>query len=591
MKRKFLQHGRRFLSAAISGSMLLVCITAGAVSAAGTDTEKETDGLMVGVGIETITPTSDMYPTTWGSGNRGFAFIGAVEDIYVRVIAVSNDGKAASPENTSLIIGFETGKGPYPEEFIETLSSETGVLSDHVFWSTTHMHSAPEITTADWADALDMEIRTDDPANTLADLAAKNKAKWGAMVKKQMVAAAEKAINSMVPAEVSLGTTESYINVNRDTKYSNNLVQNPYDPLGDPIPGTLEGYNGEGFSDKTLSVVEFRERAGDKAPIAFIVHYAMHNTLLYANDYFNPDFNEAHGVRVAETDDIEEGVYDTENIDNTVLSTKLEMNVAYCEPYEKNYRSIAALDAAENTDGLTAANAAIHPDIGGLVSQYVEKKYPGAVALWMSGAAGDQNPVLRNTFNFESPYTDSVLEIPVDGGMLETATYYAAIQFEDVQRAIAQIEEADNFAMDTPISFAWGKSEVEPIDELYYGKDKKTGEYLEPEKYPMVPLFMTVMKLGDLTFAGVPHELYNAIGVAVRDETVCGDAPTKNTLVINHCWTHAEEDSYRSYYPDDVAISNNSYRWGKAVKYPSGVINDAFKELLSGLWQQATTAE
>ena len=102
---------------------------------------------------------------------------------------------------------------------------------------------------------------------------------------------------------------------------------------------------------------------------------------------------------------------------------------------------------------------------------------------------------------------------------------------------------------------------------------------------------MTVMRLGDITFAGVPHELYNAIGVAVRDETVCGDAPTENTLVVNHCWTHAEEDSYRSYYPDDVAISNNSHRWGKAVKYPSGVINDAFKDLLSGLWEQATAAE
>ena len=289
MKRTVIQRGRQLFSAVISASMLLTGVMVGTISAQEQTPKDGADGLMVGVGMEVITPTSDMYPTTWGSGNRGFTFIGAVEDIYVRVIAVSNAGENASPENTSLILSFETGKGPYPAEFIETLSSETGVPKAQVFWSTTHMHSAPEITTADWADGLDIEIRTDDPANTLADLAAKNKAKWGAMVKKQMVAAAETAIASMVPAEVSLGTTNSYINVNRDTKYSNNLVQNPYDPLGDLIPGTLEGYNGEGFSDKTLSVVEFRERTGDKEPIAFIVHYAMHNTLLYANDYFNPD--------------------------------------------------------------------------------------------------------------------------------------------------------------------------------------------------------------------------------------------------------------------------------------------------------------
>ena len=194
MKRTVIQRGRQLFSAVISASMLLTSVMVGTVSAQEQTPKDGSDGLMVGVGMEVITPTSDMYPTTWGSGNRGFAFIGAVEDIYVRVIAVSNAGENASPENTSLILSFETGKGPYPAEFIETLSSETGVPEAQVFWSTTHMHSAPEITTADWADGLDIEIRTDDPANTLADLAAKNKAKWGAMVKKQMVAAAlEKA--------------------------------------------------------------------------------------------------------------------------------------------------------------------------------------------------------------------------------------------------------------------------------------------------------------------------------------------------------------------------------------------------------------
>lgn len=594
MKLKPKNRCRKILSAMVAACMMCVGMSSVYVSAQENTQQAEVEsdrGLMVGVGIEQITPTSDMYPMTWGSGNRGFTFIGAVEHVYVRVIAVSNAGADVSPENTSLIVAFETGKGPYPPDMIELLSEETGVAQENIFWSTTHVHSTPEITNANWKEALDMEIRTDDPANTLADLSARNKARWGALLQKQLVTAAKTAMEGMKPAEVSLGTTTSYINVNRDTQYASNLVQNPYDPQGDLIPGTLEGYNGQGFSDKTLTVIEFRERSEEKDPIAFIVHYAMHNVLLYANDYFNPDFNEVHGVRVADESDIEVGTYDLENVDNTVLSTKLELNVAYCDTYEKNYRSIESLTTADNEDGLTAANAAVHPDIGGLVSQYIENKYPDSVAVWMSGAAGDQNPVLRNTMNFESPYTGEVLEIPIDGGMIEPSTYYASIQFVDVQRAIAQIESEDDFDSDTPISFAWGQSQVDPIDELYYGTDKKTGEPLDPVPYNKVPLFMTVMRLGDITFAGVPNEPFNAIGVAMRDESDLGGAPTENTLVVDHCWTHEEENSYRSYYPDDVAIANNSHRWGASVKYPQGVINGAYIDLLERLWAEAGSGE
>lgn len=584
---------KRYYSKVLSVLMILcmLCTSITAMSVSAKEAEDTSKGLMVGVGIEQITPTSDMYPMTWGNGNRGFAFIGAIEHIYVRVIAVSNAGADVSPENTSLIVGFETGKGPYPPTMIELLSEETGVPQENVFWSTTHVHSTPEITNANWKDALDMEIRTDDPANTLADLSARNKARWGALLQKQLVAAARTAMENMKPAEVSLGTTTSYINVNRDTPYASNLVQNPYDPKGDLIPGTLEGYNGQGFSDKTLTVIEFRERTEEKTPIAFIVHYAMHNVLLYANDYFNPDFNEAHGVTIAQESDIEVGTYDVNDIDNTVLSSKLELNMAYCEPYTKNFRSIESLTTADNVDGLTAANAAVHPDIGGLVSQYVENKYPDSVAIWMSGAAGDQNPVLRNTMNFESPYTGEVLEIPVDGGMIEPAVYYASIQFVDVQRAIADIESKDQFDSDTPIGFAWGQSEVDPIDELYYGKDRQTGEWLDPVPYNKVPLFMTVMRLGDITLAGVPNEPFNAIGVAMRDESTLGSAPSENTLVVDHSWTHEEENNYRSYYPDDVAIANNSHRWGTSVKYPQGVINGAYIDLLERLWAEAGSEE
>jgi hypothetical protein len=515
-------------------------------------------GLYVGAAIRDITPTSDMYPITWGSGSRGFVFIGAVERVYVRIIAVSNDGIAAKldPRKISLIVSFETGKGPYPPDLIPLLSKETGVSEANIFWSTTHTHSVPEITTANWAEALNNVI-TDE--STLAQKNARNKARWGIMLQKQLVEAAKDAIAGMAAAEVGIGYTESYINVNRDTKYGI-LKGTPQE--------TREGYNGQGFSDKTLTVIEFRERTAEKRPIAFVVHYAMHNVLLYANDYFNPAFNDVHGVRAAEPKDIEEGVYDKDDVDGTTLSTKLEMNVAYSITYEKNTPDMFGdLGAKE-----TAANAAIHPDIGGLVSKYIEGKYDGAVAVWMSGAAGDQNPLFRNTMNFESPYNGAVLEIPIEGGKIEPSEYYAAIQYVDVLRVVAEIEAENDFVDNTPIGFSWGMDSVKKIE----GVDGT------------VPLFLTVMRLGDITFAGTPSELYNAIGIAMRDESTLNPSVSKmNTLVVNHCWTKAAEDNYRSYYPDDVAIGNNSYRWGAGVKYPAGVINSAMIDLLERLYNEA----
>lgn len=541
-------------------------------------------GLMVGTGIKSITPTSDLYPMIWGAGARGFVFIGALDDIYIRALAISNAGEEASVDNTVLFLSLETGKRPYPPALIKTVSEKTGIPEDRIFWSATHVHSAPNVGgffNDNWRDSYDIEIRHDNPDDELVDISNRNKARYGLLIEKQLVEAAREALGNMQPAEVALGTTTSNINVNRDTPYASKLAQDPYDPYGPKIPTTAEGYNGQGFSDKTLTVIEFRNRE-TKDPVAFITHYAMHNTLLYANDYFNADYLDAHGVRIADPEDIEYGYYDLDDPDNTVLSTKLEYNVAYVPPYEKSYRSMEELTNAVNVDHAVFANAAIHPDIGGLVSQYIERKYPGSVALWVSGAAGDQNPVLRNTVNFESPYTGEVLEIPINGGMIDAATYYASIQFVDVQRAIAQIEADDDFESDTPVRMLWGETSVSPIDALYYSSPDAEGV-----PYPDIKVFLTVLTLGDITFAGSPAELYNAIGVAIRDESVLGDNPSENTLVINHAWTHSAEDNWVTYYPDDVAVGNNSYQWTNKVKYPEGVINEAHIGLLEELWAKA----
>ncbi len=502
--------------------------------------------LKVGAGMKDITPTADMYPITWGGvGGRGYAFIGAAERVYVRVIALQND---CGP--ISLMVSFDTGKGPYAPDMMDAVAAETGVLVENIFWSTTHTHSVPENKAANWVASLDLEIREDTIANNLGDRSNKNNSRWAKLCQKQLVEAAREAISGMAEAEVGMAATQSNININRDTKFT---------ALAGTNSETAEGFNGSGPSDKTLTTLEFRNK-DTKEPIAFIVHYAMHNVLLYANDHFNPGYE---GINyTVNTAPVVVGDYKHDDVDDIVLGTPAKLNVAYCEAFEYVENATVA------DGGIVVGNAAVHPDIGGQVSQYVEYNNPGAVALWMSGAAGDQNPVLRNCMNYPAPYDMEVglksfkagapVELTMKGGLIQACTYYASIQYVDVKRALNSI---DAFKSDMPIGRAYGTTAVP-------NKDDATN----------TTMYLTVMRLGDITFAGSPGELYNGIGVAMRDNS---NAP--NVLVVNHCWPY-ETNSGQSYFPDDVAQKNNSYRKGS---YKIGIINDYMTALVDRLYLQA----
>ena len=52
----------------------------------------------------------------------------------------------------------------------------------------------------------------------------------------------------------------------------------------------------------------------------------------------------------------------------------------------------------------------ISGDIAGNTSRLMEEKYPGAVAVWSSGAAGDVDPVLFNTFIYPDPKDGHVVK-------------------------------------------------------------------------------------------------------------------------------------------------------------------------------------
>ncbi|MBV9081074.1 MAG: neutral/alkaline non-lysosomal ceramidase N-terminal domain-containing protein, partial [Acidobacteriaceae bacterium] len=142
------------------------------------------------------------------------------------------------------------------------------------------------------------------------------------------VEAVRLAKSKLQPARMGIGTGIAYLNVNRR----------------EPVPGRDEwalGYNENGPSDKTLAVVRFEDLSGK--PIALVINYAVHCVIMGHQNYeitgdfagATSRFVEAHYLGQAPTGD---------------AGPRLRLR-----PNEK-------------VDG------------------------DGMVALWTSGAAGDQNP-------------------------------------------------------------------------------------------------------------------------------------------------------------------------------------------------------
>lgn len=199
--------------------------------------------LYVGAAKRETTPKAEWLPLY---GVARTKLVAVIDPIHVRVIALSNG------QRPSLIVTFEAGGPPDAATFLTGLAEHTGIPIEGIYYGGTHAHTSPSV-------AIDPEV----PATK----------DYVAFVYQQMIDAADEAIAALRPATVAFGHSQSYINTNRQRFYE----------LEDGSEVGAQGYNPTGPSDKTLSVIRFSDLDGK--PIAFVVHYAMHLTSMYANRY------------------------------------------------------------------------------------------------------------------------------------------------------------------------------------------------------------------------------------------------------------------------------------------------------------------
>lgn len=223
----------------------------------------------------------------------------------------------------------------------------------------------------------------------------------------------------------------------------------------------------------------------------------------------------------------------------------------------------------------------ISGDIPGATSRYVED-YLGnnVVALWTSGAAGDQNPEYTSV-----QLTPENTFIDAGAGGWTLLDVQSRRLGQEIVRVVGDTREfTDNApfrvsasalvcpgqqpkpgAKPTVPTATWETPKLEMVD-------------ANPVKIPL-----TMMTIGDIALAGVGGELYSEIGMAVKAQS-----PFDRTMVVTHL-----PDSV-GYIPTDRAYALPSEKAATAAMKPGCAepgIPATFKELGTGLLAQPKTGK
>jgi len=274
--------------------------------------------------------------------------------------------------------------------------------------------------------------------------------------------AVRQAKASLQPAQFGFGTGKAYVNINRREHFPKN-------------GWWWLGYNPDGPSDKTVAVLKFTDMAG--RPIAFFINYPVHAVVM------GPD-------NLAITGDL------------------AGATSRYVEQYYQG-------KIPTRSDAGWELEAGAEEKVGG----------EGPVAVWTSGAAGDQNPIT------EDRGEDFTM---VDG--------LGRILGEESVRVANSIT-----TMSSPARIEASQRVIDcPGRRVAPGPTPRT-EYTFEDTDP-VSIRLSLVKLNSVALAGVSGEVFTRIFLHLKN-----DSPFNATIMV----THANGSS--GYIPSDDAFEPISY--------------------------------
>jgi hypothetical protein len=283
---------------------------------------------------------------------------------------------------------------------------------------------------------------------------------YTAKVEDAAIDAVRRAKAKLQPARVGAGSGQAFVNVNR-------------------VEQTVEGewvlgHNENGPSDKTVAVLRFEDLSGK--PIAFLINYAVHAVVMGPRNY------QITGDLAGATSRFVEQHYLGKDTPRSDGGPRL------------------ALRPMEKGEG------------------------DGAVALWTSGAAGDQNPVAMESGN-DFSLVNSLARI--------------------LGEAAVRVAEGIRTAPEARIRSA--QKTVTCPGRRLDPNSGATKEYKFADADP-VQLRLTLVSINDVALAGVSGEVFTAIQQHLKQVS-----PVAQTIMVTHA------NGARGYIPSDAGFERNSY--------------------------------
>jgi hypothetical protein len=218
-------------------------------------------------------------------------------------------------------------------------------------------------------------------------------------------------------------------------------------------------------------------------------------------------------------------------------------------------------------------NDLISGDVGGNISRLLEKRYPGAVAVWSSGAAGNVNPLPNSFGTYVDPETNKLKNFELVGCADEVLDYVVAQQFAVVMKAINNIKYySDNGKIVGKIDWSTTPA-YKMVPDPKTGRPTPTDEIGEEG----FTIRMQLLRVGDVAFIGVGGELFNSYAEEIKEIS-----PLKNTVVINH---NCSLITNVGYILDDDAISRNyGLQPGRKTQIVPGYIGKSLNKIVCGFF-------
>ena len=223
----------------------------------------------------------------------------------------------------------------------------------------------------------------------------------------------------------------------------------------------------------------------------------------------------------------------------------------------------------------------------GYTSAYLEKRYPGSVVLWNSGAAGDQNPIFGPGWPlmYNDDGTAEMIE-PPDGARYMMQKYLGETHAIDAIHAMNSIPDSalkDTMGIHSTTSYVTmpghhppeGLNHMMAYMSVYPSYRREHPEIMvngrslaELDRIEMVDegtsrMQMQINILGDTLWIGASGELYADIGFKLKDAS-----PFKKTVIV----THTEGDAMHNggYILSDNSADHDTFQFFHSETRPGG---------------------